>query len=49
VSIDVFLEEALPRPEYVPEYPVPSELTQKVQKDNNDQMDKMRQAMQKRK
>ena len=40
---------ATPRREYAPEHPVPSELTQKVQKDNNEQMNKMRQSMQKQK
>ncbi|SFG67725.1 hypothetical protein SAMN05518865_1161 [Duganella sp. CF458] len=40
---------AASRPPNVPEYPVPNELTQKVQKDNNEQMNKMRQIMQKNK
>ncbi len=40
---------AASHPESVPEYRGPNELTQKVQKDNNEQMNKMRQSMQKNK
>ena len=50
VPPDVKLEtRAASRFERVPEYPVPNELTHKVQEDGIEQMNKMRQSMQKQK
>lgn len=50
VSSDLKVEtRAARRSENVRENPVPNDLTQKVQKDNNEQMNKMRQSMQKQK